>query len=393
MSRAVKVAECAAMYYHRGRLIWDDYLHHRQFELTADAEALCRSFARFTDLDSALAPLPPGDAAAVQTLIDELIAGGVLIEEGSPAHAAEQELLAAWESWGHSTWQYHFASRTLADATYASHDEQEAELDAKLASGAPPSPFRRVGDNPPITLPQPRLGPAATIEADSLAGDHPGPARTSTAAAEESGAGNGIAAPWAARPLLDVLLARHTTREFSREPVELADLAALLRVVAGPSPIRPGSDRSATVFKLTPSAGGRHPIEVYVHASRVSGLPAGWYHYAAADHLLEPLGEPWPADRLAAAAGDQDWIGSAAVVLCYVAVLDRVRWKYDTTRTYRMLQMDVGHLSQTTYLVATAMGLGVGFSAALRDELLERELGCDPNRDIVLGLTALGHAV
>lgn len=384
MARPVKVAECAAMYFHRGRLIWDDYLHHRQFELTPDAQVLCRTFAEFADPDEVLGELDVSEAEAVRTLITELIEGGVLIEEGSAAHEAERRLLAAWADWGHSAWQYHFASRTLADASYASHDVQEAELDAKLAVRPAPAPFRRNGHGPHVVLPVVHLSRAETTGREPAA-DQAEP--VSAAAGSDSGS-----SAWSQRALLDVLLTRRTTRDFLPGAIQLADLATLLRVVAGPSPIRPQPGRSATVFKLTPSAGGRHPVELYLHAGRVTGLAPGWYHYDAAEHRLEPVSGPWTPRQLSVAAGDQDWIGSAAVTICYIAVLERVRWKYDTARTYRMLQMDVGHLSQTAYLVATAMGLGVGFSAALRDELIERELGCDPNQEIVLGLTALGHA-
>lgn len=366
MARGVKVAECAAMYFRGGRLIWDDYLRHHQFELTPAAEQLCRAFADFTDPAEQLAELGAPEAAVMRGLIDELLAAGVLIEEGSAAHDAERRLLAAWSDWGHATWQYHFASRTLAGSPYASHAEQEAELDAKLAVEPAPAPFRSIGDRA-VPLPATRLRPA-----DPAAPEDARPA-------------------WAQRPLLDVLLDRHTTRDFAALPVDLADLAGFLQVVGGPSPVRPAPGRAATVFKSSASAGGRHPIELYLHASRVNGLAAGWHHYDAAAHTLELMSGQWTPAQLAAAAGDQDWIGSAAVVVYYIAVLERIRWKYDTARTYRMLQMDVGHLSQTAYLVATAMGLGVGFSAALRDELIEREIGCDPNHEIVLGLTALGH--
>lgn len=366
MGRALKVAECAVMYFHDGRLIWDDYVRHHQFELTEAARQVCRRFVEFTDPDDLLAGLDREDADLVRGLVDELRTAGVLIAEGSAEHAAEQRLLAAWSSWGHSAWQYHFASRTLADAHYASLAEQEAELDAKLAEAPAPPPFRNLTG---ATLRLPRV----PLDAADAVPDAPGP-------------------DWPRLPLGDVLLARHTTREFGPAPLALSELAGFLQVVGGPSPRRPMQTRSATVFKVSASAGGRHPVELYLHAARVDGLDPGWYHYAAAEHALEPLGDRWDAAQVTASAGDQDWVGSAAVVVYYVAVLERIRWKYDTARTYRMLQMDVGHLSQTGYLVAAAMGVGAGFSAALRDELIERELGIDPNAEIVLGLTALGHS-
>jgi SagB-type dehydrogenase family enzyme len=83
-------------------------------------------------------------------------------------------------------------------------------------------------------------------------------------------------------------------------------------------------------------------------------------------------------------------MADASVVLYYVAVLDRVRWKYDFGRMYRIVLLDLGHLSQTVYLVGAALGLGVAFTAATRDEPIEMALRCRPHHDIVLGATAVG---
>ncbi|MCP2258976.1 SagB-type dehydrogenase domain-containing protein [Streptoalloteichus tenebrarius] len=351
----VKVAEYAALFYDRGRLVWDDYLHHRQFEMTEVAERVCRAFAEFADPDDVCAELAPEDAAAVRKVVDELVEAGVLVVEGSPEHGEEQALLAAWADWGPSARHFHFATRTLGDTRYASWTEQDAELDDKLATNPPPPPFKRIGTGP-VELPK----------------------------------GNGLPA-WANRPLLQVLLERRTSRRFGPEPLDLGELGHLLRIVGGPLPVRGAIGRSGTVLKTSPSGGGRHPVELYLHAQRVEGLEPGWYHYDAARHVLEPLGCAWTPEQVAASAGDQEWVGEAAAAIYYTAVLGRTRWKYDTARAYRVVQMDVGHLSQTAYLVATAMGLRIGFTAALRDELVEEVLGCDPHHEIVLGVTALGR--
>ena len=130
------------------------------------------------------------------------------------------------------------------------------------------------------------------------------------------------------------------------------------------------------------------PREARVRA--VEALEPGWYHYDGLAHALEPIGVTWGPAEMTAAAGDQDWVGRAPLVLAYTGVLERTRWRYDTSRAYRVVQMDVGHLSQTAYLVATAMGFGIGFTAALRDELVEHALGCDAYHEVVLGLSALG---
>jgi SagB-type dehydrogenase family enzyme len=349
-----KVAEHATLFYENGAVVWDDYLHHRQFAISETAELLCRKFSSFTDVDDLLAPLGEEDRAVLRRVLDELVEAGVLIVEGSPEHEAERELLLAWSSWGPSARHFHFASRTLGDAEYQAADEHDAALEVKLGEQPPPTPFRTLGGDA-VALPELRAQPS-----------------------------------WGQLPVLDVLLARRTTREFGTDGVSFEQLGELLAVLAGPSPTRSRIGRSGTVFKTSPSGGGRHPVELYAHAVDVDGLTSGWYHYDGLRHVLEPVGSAWTPAQLAEAAGDQEWVGDAPLVLAYTAVLERTRWRYDTSRAYRVVQMDVGHLSQTAYLVATAMGLGVGFTAALRDELVERALGCDANHEVVLGMTVVG---
>ncbi|GAA3459796.1 SagB family peptide dehydrogenase [Saccharothrix longispora] len=349
-----KVAEHATLFYQDGAVVWDDYLHHRQFAISETAELLCRKFTGFTDVDELLAPLEEADRVALRKVVDELVEAGVLVVEGSPRHEEERRLVAGWRGWGPSARHFHFASRTLADAPYQGSDEHDAALEAKLAVEPPPPPFRSTG------------GPAVPLPPLPEAPD------------------------WAGRGLLDVLLARRTTREFGDAPVTAARLGELLAVLGGPSPTRSRIGRTGTVFKTSPSGGGRHPVELYLHARGVVGLDDGWHHYDGLAHALEPIGVCWGPAEMAAAAGDQDWVGGAPVVIAYTGLLERTRWRYDTSRAYRVVQMDVGHLSQTAYLVASALGFGIGFTAALRDELLEQALGCDAYHEVVLGMSALG---
>ncbi|QFZ16676.1 SagB family peptide dehydrogenase [Saccharothrix syringae] len=349
-----KVAEHATLFYQDGVVVWDDYLHHRQFAISETAELLCRKFAEFTDVDELLAPLADADRAALRALVDELVEKGVLVVEGSPRHREEARLLAGWGEWGLAARHFHFASRTLGDAPYQDADEHDAALDAKLAVRPPPSPFRSLGGTA-VLLPPPADEPS-----------------------------------WGARGLRDVLLARRTTREFGPGPLSLTRVADLLAVLGAPSPARSRIGRSGTVFKTSPSGGGRHPVELYAHVRDVEVLAPGWYHYDGLAHALEPLGVAWDQDEMARAAGDQDWVGRAPLVIAYTGVLERTSWRYDTARAYRVVQMDVGHLSQTAYLVATAMGFGIGFTAALRDELLEEALRCDAYHEAVLGMSAVG---
>src|SRR5699024_12644784 len=54
------------------------------------------------------------------------------------------------------------------------------------------------------------------------------------------------------------------------------------------------------------------------------------------------------------------------------------------------IYMDVGHLSQTFYLVSNWMNLGAFFVGALRDEVVENFLGINPYQEIVIGASGIG---
>jgi SagB-type dehydrogenase family enzyme len=355
----LKVSENAALFWDGGRLVWDDYVRHRQFALTERAEWLCRWFRDWRDADSVAGLAADAEAAAgLRSAVAELVRAGVLIEEDSADRAAERARLDAWADWGTAARYYHYATRMHGDTLFADGEDDGRRLREQARETPPPAPYREFPGRPFTPAPVP---PEAR-------------------------------APFA-RSLEDVLTARRTTRRFGAGPIGLTDLSTLVATAAGPSPTRPRSpddELFGNVFKTSPSGGARHPIELYVHARDVTGLRPGFYHYDQVRRGFVELGVSWSRDQVVRSVADQAWIGEAAAVVYYTAVLARSRWKYGAGRTYRIVLMDLGHLSQTVYLLATALGLGVGFSAAIRDEEIEKALGCDPDHEIPLGVTALG---
>ena len=72
------------------------------------------------------------------------------------------------------------------------------------------------------------------------------------------------------------------------------------------------------------------------------------------------------------------------------AVFPRVQWKYPSARAYRTVLLDAGHLCQTFCLVATWLGLAPFCTAAIKDTLIEKDLGLDGIRESVLYMAAVG---
>lgn len=187
-----------------------------------------------------------------------------------------------------------------------------------------------------------------------------------------------------------VLLARRTWRRFSPRPMDLSELATLLGLTWGVQHWYevPGVGRLA--LKTSPSGGALHPIEVYVLALRVAGLPRGVYHYAADAHCLERLKLGASARQVVSFLGSQWWFGAAAAVMLMTAVFARTQWKYPIPRAYRVVLAEAGHLCQTFCLAATWLGLAPFCTMALADTRIEKVLGVDGVTESVLYAAGVG---
>jgi SagB-type dehydrogenase family enzyme len=187
-----------------------------------------------------------------------------------------------------------------------------------------------------------------------------------------------------------ILRARRTWRVYGNEPVALEAVGEVLELTFG---IQgwvevPGLGRAA--MKTSPSCGCLHPIEAYVVAQRVKGLPAGIYHYNAARHELEWLREGAGRKALEKSLGNQWWFTKGAFLVVMTAVFGRTRWKYDFPRVYRGILIEAGHLCQTFCLTATWLGLAPFCTIALADTQWEKWLGIDGVTESVIYVAGAG---
>jgi nitroreductase len=71
---------------------------------------------------------------------------------------------------------------------------------------------------------------------------------------------------------------------------------------------------------------------------------------------------------------------------------DFIQTRYRHPRAYRIVLLDAGHLGQTFCLTATRMGLAPFSTAALKDTLIEKDLGIDGVTESVLYVVGVGLA-
>lgn len=187
-----------------------------------------------------------------------------------------------------------------------------------------------------------------------------------------------------------VLLARRTWRKFGKGSVGLSELGTLLGLTFG---VQKWMDLGALgrfALKTSPSGGARHPIEAYVLARRIRGLPPGLYHYDPDGHGLERLIRGGEASRMRRYLPGQPWYGSAPFLLLMTAVFARTQWQYAYPRSYRAVLLEAGHFCQTFCLVATWLGLAPFETDALADSLIEKDLRIDGVRESVLYAAGAG---
>ena len=104
-------------------------------------------------------------------------------------------------------------------------------------------------------------------------------------------------------------------------------------------------------MRTAPSAGRTNPLEIYTVVAE------GLSHYRPAEHALESLGGEDLREALGEAAGDQQRVRSAPLVIVVVAVTARTATTYEE-RAHRFVALEAGHAVQNILLQAAALGLG-----------------------------------
>ena len=179
---------------------------------------------------------------------------------------------------------------------------------------------------------------------------------------------------------------RRSIRRYAEQALTTAELSFLLWATQGVKTVTP---RPATLRNV-PSAGSRHAFETYLLLNRVKDLTPGLYRYMALEHKLLAVDLSADiAERTVQACAEQHMVGQAAVSFIWVAVAERMIWRY-SERSYRYLHLDAGHVCQNLYLASEAVGCGMCAIAAFDDELLNQVVGADGEALFAIYAASLG---
>jgi SagB-type dehydrogenase family enzyme len=180
---------------------------------------------------------------------------------------------------------------------------------------------------------------------------------------------------------------RSTGRQFKAKPLAVAELSQLLWAAGG---VLPADAVSGATAKVTPSAGGLYPLEIYVviGKSAVDGVGEGVYHYDPVSNLIKRIAAGDKRLDIVAAAPGNAWMRKAPAIVVIAGVFSRSMMKYGD-RGVNYTFMEAGNANQNLCLQATALGLQSATVGAFQDEQISQALGL-PSKTAPLLLTAVG---
>lgn len=211
------------------------------------------------------------------------------------------------------------------------------------------------------------------------------------------------AAPDAAAPLEEVLLARRSAYGRYRGPFTSAELGTLLYYSAAETAGKTmAGAESAQRVRTYPSGGTRYPLRLLAYCHDVEGLRRGMYLYDPAAHALGRLVDgdlsaglmrmaPATDPRVPSppkAGGNID-AADCPLWILMVADLTYQRRHYGL-RSYRLVMQESGHLGQNIALVATWLGKASVGLGGFYDDTVNQVLGLDGVNSAVVYVHLVG---
>ena len=340
--------KCLFLYWQDGELFFHNFARRLAVSGRPVTCEVLNFFDRWRTSQEAIARFAHYSPRSVRAALAQLVEYGLLLPKGSAEARQDVRIAQEWSAWLPQG-SFHFSTKDVAyvDRTNWTLDRRKAVLPKTPR----PRIFKSIKGAQKLPLP-----PCAFPDSE----------------------------------FIRILMARRTHREFSKLEVTLEAISRLLSLVWGVTGYIYSPVFGKLAHKTSPSAGARHPGEVYLMALRVEGLKPGLYHYHPAYHRLEMISTNATREKAWRYCARQNFAKNAAALFLMTAVFQRTMWKYHLPRAYRVVLLDAGHLCQTFCLVATWLGLAPFCTAALKDTLIEDDLGIDGIRESVLYVAGIG---
>lgn len=187
----------------------------------------------------------------------------------------------------------------------------------------------------------------------------------------------------------EAVLSRRSLRNFQGTPIQLREAAKLLHFAYGVTGSAMAMDGKTQFFRAAPSGGALYPLEIYLWANHIEGLPQGIYKYDPIDNVLAEL-SVGNQEKEFKALTYTDEIKNAAAVFALTGISLKTRLKYGE-RGYRFMLLEAGHIAQNILLTANALKLIALPIGGFVDDELDDLLGIDGLDEVSLYLVAVGQ--
>lgn len=190
---------------------------------------------------------------------------------------------------------------------------------------------------------------------------------------------------------LDKALAeRRSIRSFGNEGLSFDEVSQILWAAQGVT------DEKG--HRTAPSALARYPLEVYLVAGNVTGLPSGVYRFSPQEHGLTVTVQGNVDDYYDASAGFEDWIKTAPAIFIITGALDEFnrignhspgsaapgkdmsRWVY----------VEAGAAAENLLLEVVGLNLAATYTAGFNESKIEELLGL-PENEVPIGVIPVGR--
>lgn len=194
-------------------------------------------------------------------------------------------------------------------------------------------------------------------------------------------------------PALSAISADNSTAKKESVP-DVDTLARILFFSAGVTRSRK-HDQGETFFRAAACTGALYEIELYVVCTDLKGIstppiPAGVYHFGAAEFGLRQLRSGDYRQKLVTATGGDPSVAHAPVIIVCTGTYWRNAWKY-RSRTYRHFGWDNGTILANLLAISAASSLSATILTGFVDSDVNTLLGVDTQREVALSMAALGH--
>ena len=168
------------------------------------------------------------------------------------------------------------------------------------------------------------------------------------------------------KPLMEVLKARKSSRDFKRESLPAQTMSNLLWAACG-------TNRSEAGKRTAPTARNKQEIDVYVATAN------GVFLYDAKNHSLELI----LSEDIRAKCGTQEYVKDVPVNLVFVADYSRMTEPTEPEKQ-ALSWADTGFISENVYLYCASEGLATVVRALINRDELAKVMKLKPDQKITL---------